>query len=116
MAYEEAHHVEERNFHKTFNTMAKNVSQLLSRLEKAEERNPEEQGSVHGNGGEEPPPSPSTSESSSSHYHHHRNSRDASKKPFFKLDVEFDLPMYNGESNAEKFNNWIRQIKICYRI
>jgi len=82
---------------------------LLSRLEKTEERNLEGQGSMHGNSGEEPPPSPSTSESSSSsHHHHHRNSGDASKKPFFKLDVKFDLPMFNGESNAEKLNNWIR--------
>ena len=117
MADEEAHHEEERNFHKTFYTMGENVSQLLSRLEKVEERNLEEQGSLRGNDGEEPPPSPSTSESSSSsHHHNRRNSRDASKKPFFKLDVEFDLPMFNVESNAEKLNNWIRQIEIYCRI
>jgi len=117
MEDEEAHHEEERNFCKTFYTMAKNVGQLLSRLEKAEERNLEEQGSMHGNGGEEPPPSPSMSESSSSsHHHHHRNSRDASKKPFFKLDVKFDLPMFNGERNAKKLSNWIRQIEIYCRI
>ena len=48
---EEAQIEEERNFCKTFYSMAKNVGQLLSRLEKAEERNPEEQGSVHGNCG-----------------------------------------------------------------
>ena len=66
----------------------------------------EEQGLVHGNGEEEPPPSPSTSESSSSsHHHHHINSTYSSKKPFFKLDVKFDLPMFNDESNAEKLNN-----------
>lgn len=89
--------------------MVENVDQLLSRLEKAEERKPDEQGSGHGNGGEEPRPSPSTSESSSSsHHHNHRNPRDASKKPFFKLDVKFDLPIFNGESNVEKLNNWIR--------
>ena len=106
MADEEAHHEEEHNFYKIFYTMAENVGQLLSRMEKAEERNPEEQGLVHGNGGEEPPPSPSTSESfSSSHHHHHRNSRDASKKPFFKLDVKVDIPVFNSESNAEKINN-----------
>jgi len=117
MADEEACHEDELNFRKIFYTMEENVGQLLSRLQKAEERNIEEQGSVHGNGGEEPPPSPSTSESSSSsHHHHHRNSRDASKKPFFKLDVKFDLPMFNGESNAKKLNNWIRQIEIYYRI
>ena len=61
---------------------------------------------MHGNGGEEPPPSPSMSEiSSSSHHHHHRNLRDASEKPFFKLDVKFDLPMFNGESNAKKLGS-----------
>jgi len=81
--------------------MVENVGQFLSRMEKAEERKLEEQGSMHRNGGEEPPPSPSTSESSSSsHHHNHRNARDASKKPFFKLDVKFDLPVFNGESNA----------------
>jgi len=117
MADEEARLEEECNFRKTFYSMAKNVGQLLSRLEKAEERKPEEQGSAHGNDGKESPPSPSMSESSSSsHHHHHRNSRDASMKPFFKLDVKFDLPMFNGESNAEKLNNWIRQIEIYYRI
>ena len=108
MAEDEAH-LEERNFRKTFYSMVENISQLVFRLEKVEERNPKEQGSSHGNGEEEPPPSPSTSESSSSsHHHNHRNSRDASKKPFFKLDVKFSLPMFNGESNAEKLNNWIR--------
>ena len=72
---------------------------------------------MHGNGGEDPPPSPSTTKSSSSSHHlHHRNSIGASKKPFFKLDVKFDLPMYNGESNAENLNNWIRKIEIYCRI
>jgi len=54
--------------------MVENVGQLLSRLEKVGGKKAEEQGSVHGNGGQEPPPSPSMSErSSSSHCHHHRN-------------------------------------------
>ena len=52
MADEEACYEEELNFCKTFYAMAKNVGQLLSRLEKAKERNLEEQGSMHGNGGE----------------------------------------------------------------
>ena len=117
MAEDEAHLEEENNFRKTFYSMAVNVSQLFLRLKRVEGRKPDEQGSVHGNGGEEPPPSPSTSEiSSSSHHHHHRNSRDASKKPFFNLYVKFDPPMFNGESNVEKINNWIRQIEIYCRI
>eukprot|EP00253_Pinus_taeda_P026054 PITA_26054 len=97
--------------------MAENISQLVLRQEKEEERNLKEQGSMHGNGGQEPPPSPSMSESSSSsHHHNNKNPRDASKKPFFKLDVKFDLPMFNGESNVENLNNWIRQIEVYCRI
>lgn len=97
--------------------MAENISQLVLRLEKAEERNLEGQGSSHGNGGEEPPPSPSGSEGSpSSRHHNQRNPKDASKKPFFELDVKFDLPVFNGESNAEKLNNWIRHIEVYCRI
>lgn len=65
----------------------------------------------------EPPPSPSASEDSpSSHHHNCRNSKDASKKPFFKLDVKFDLPMFNGEINVEKLDNWIRQIEVYRKI
>ena len=117
MAEDEAHLEEEHNFCKTFYSIVENISQLVLRLEKAEERNLEEQGSTHGNGGEEPPPSPSASEgSTSSHHHNCRNSKDASKKPFFKLDVKFDLPMFNGESNTKKLNNWIRQIEVYCRI
>lgn len=112
MAHEEDCYEEELNFRKTFYTMAESIGQLLSRLEKEKGKKAEEQGSVHGNGEEEPPP-PSTSESySSSHHHHHRNSRDSSKKPFFNLDVKFELPMFNGESNAERLSQWIRQIEI----
>jgi len=44
---------------------------------------------------------------------HHRN---ASKKPFFKLDVKFDFPTCNGECNAEKLKNWIRQIEVYFQI
>lgn len=117
MAEDEAHLEEERNFRKAFYSMAENINQVVLRLEKVEERNPEGQGSAHGNGGEEPPPSPSGSEGSpSSHNHNYINSKDASKKPLFKLDVKFDLPMFNGESNEEKLNNWVRQIEVRCRI
>ena len=110
---------EEVNFRKTFYTMADCVEKMFSRLEKLEsagKKAPEGQGSVHEDDGGNPPPSPPTSESSSSsHHHHHKNSRDASKNPFFKLDVKFDLSRFNGESNAENLNNWIRQIEIYCR-
>lgn len=113
MDEDEAHIEEKRNFRKTFYSMAENISQLVLRLEKAEERNPKGQGSTHGNGREEAPPSSSGSEgSSSSHHHNCRNSKDASKKPTLKLDVKFDIPIFSGESTAEKLNNWIRQIEV----
>ena len=102
---------EELNFCKTFYTMADWVEKLFSRLGKLEklgENALERRGSPHGDDGGDPPPSPPARESSSSSsHHHHRNSGNASNKPFFKLDVKFDLPMYNGESNVENINNWI---------
>ena len=33
-----------------------------------------------------------------------------------KLDVKFDLPIYDGELNAEKLDNWIRQIDVYCRV
>ena len=38
------------------------------------------------------------------------------KIPFLKLDVKFELPMFDGEVNAEKLDNWIRQLEIYLRI
>ena len=67
----------------------------------------------HGDGGEYPPPYPYSSDSS---HHFSLYSRHASKKPFLKLDVKFDLLMYDGECNVEKINNWIRQVEIYYQI
>jgi hypothetical protein len=32
--------------------------------------------------------------------------------PSLKLDIKFELPIYNGEVNAEKLDNWIRQIEV----
>ena len=59
----------------------------------------------------EPPSSPSSSSSSSSeHSHHsqHYNHRTYFKKPILKLDVKFSLPMFNGDANPEKLDNWIQ--------
>ena len=38
------------------------------------------------------------------------------KASSIKLDVKFDLPIYDGELNAEKLDNWIRQIDVYYRV
>ena len=111
---------EELNFYKTFYTMVDQVENFFSRLEKLEkvgENASEGWISMHGYYGGDPPPYPSKSESSSSSsHHHHRNSWNVANKTFFKLDVKFDIPMYNGESNAEKLRKWIRHIELYCRI
>jgi hypothetical protein len=33
-----------------------------------------------------------------------------------KLDVKFSLPMFNGDVNLEKLDNWIRQIEMYFRV
>jgi hypothetical protein len=32
--------------------------------------------------------------------------------PLLKLDVKFVFPMYDGEVNAEKLDNWVRQMEV----
>ena len=41
---------------------------------------------------------------SSSHTSHSNNAN----MPYFKLDVKFELPIYNGDLDAEKLENWIK--------
>jgi hypothetical protein len=36
--------------------------------------------------------------------------------PSLNIDIKFELPMYNGEVNAERLDNWIRQIEVYCRI
>ena len=36
--------------------------------------------------------------------------------PQLKIDIKFELPMYNGELNAKKLGNWIHQIEVYCRI
>ena len=66
-----------------------------------------------GKGGMATPPSPpssSTSSSSSS------SSKKKKKTSLIKLDVKFDLPIYDGELNAKKLDNWIIQIGVYCRV
>jgi hypothetical protein len=54
-----------------------------------------------------PPSSPSTYYSSTSSKSTTRKHFDKSKndKPLLKLDVKFELPMYDGEVNTERIDN-----------
>ena len=69
-------------------------------------------GRGNGNGGKPPPSSSSYSQASSSsstntnltHTHQH-TSKVIGKTPMLKLDINFELPMYNGEVNAKKLEN-----------
>jgi hypothetical protein len=80
----------------------------------------------NGNGGNgaSPPPSPPSSSSSSSSSTSSKNLPNSPKGhgktpwqiPSLKLDIKFELPIYNGEVNAEKLDNWIRQIEVYCRI
>ena len=36
--------------------------------------------------------------------------------PQLKIDIKFELPIYNGELNAEKLDDWIHQIEVYCRI
>jgi hypothetical protein len=59
-----------------------------------------------------PPSSPSSSISSSKstakkHVHKHKQ-----EMPLLKLDVEFELPMYDGEVNVERLDNWVKQMEV----
>ena len=74
-------------------------------------------------GGEEPPKTPPSSPSyldGSLHSPFEKQKKFDGKidlnMPQLNLDIKFELPIYNGELNAEKLDNWIRQIEVYCRI
>jgi hypothetical protein len=74
-----------------------------------------------GGNGASPPPSPppsssSSSSSTSSKHLPNGHGKTPSQIPSLKLDIKFELPLYNGEVNAEKLDNWVRQIEVYSRI
>jgi hypothetical protein len=63
-----------------------------------------------------PPSFPSSSSSSSKsnakkHVHKHKN-----EIPILKLDVKFELPIYDGEVNAKRLENWVRKMEVYYSV
>jgi hypothetical protein len=69
----------------------------------------------NGENGASPPPSPPSSSSSSSSSTNSiplsnspkGHGKTPSQIPSLKLDIKFELPIYNGEVNAKKLDNWI---------
>ena len=75
-----------------------------------------------GNGGncETPPPSPPSSTSSTISQPPPNSPKGHGKIPpqipLLNLDIKFELPIYNGEANAKKLDNWIHQSEVYCRI
>lgn len=125
---------DEKTFRNDFLDMTEMAKVLYeernSRLQGESSKPPKGEGSSGGGdgNGDKPLRSPQSSSYSSSqesshsstnttltHTHHH-SSKGIGKSPFLKLDVKFEFHMYNGEVNAEKLDNWIRQLEVYCRI
>jgi hypothetical protein len=124
MAEEDKRDEQEKNFHMVFYRMSEMVERMYGDYEKRmkkkgkkKEAQVDDNASVNqGVGGDppEPPSSPSSSSSSSSEHSHHSSHKDSFKKPLLNLDVKFSLPMFNGDVNPEKLDNWIRQVEVYF--
>ena len=59
-----------------------------------------------------PPSSPLSSSSSSSSNVESETEKKPKKTSLLKLDLKFELPIYDGEMNHEKLDNWIKQLEV----
>jgi hypothetical protein len=129
MTKEEKRDEHEKKFNMVFYRMSEMVEQMygdyqkrMKKKGKKKEAQEDDNASVNqwaGGYPPDPPSSPSSSISSSSeHSHHSHNSshKTSFKKPLLKLDVKFSLPMFNGDANPEKLDNWIRQVEVYRRV
>lgn len=42
----------------------------------------------------------------------YESSKNHFKSPLLKLYLKFEIPMYDGELNHEKLDNWVKQIEV----
>jgi len=63
-----------------------------------------------------PPSSPSLSSYSSSSSAKYEMEKKPKKTSFLKLDVKFELPIYDGEMNPKKLDKWIKQLEVYFGI
>ena len=106
--------ISEKDFFEAFMTMKSMVKELYSEIRERENGASSvktEEGEGAGGGGDpldsSNPPDCPFSPNNSFDDHKEKNTN-YFRKPLLKLDVKFDLPMFNGESNADKLNSWIR--------
>jgi hypothetical protein len=122
MVEEDKHNEQEKKFHMVFYRMSeivermyRNYKKRMKKKGKKKEAHADDDSSVNqGAGGDppKPPSSQSSSISSSSKHSHHSSHKASFKKPLLKLDVKFSLPMFNGDVNPKKLDNWIRQVEV----
>jgi hypothetical protein len=121
MAEEDNNDEQEKKFHMVFYQMSEMVERMYGDYEKMmkkkgkkKEAQVDDNASVNqGARGDplEPPSSPSSPSSSSFEDSHHSIHKAYLKKPLLKLDVKFSLPMFNGDANPEKLDNWIQHVE-----
>ena len=105
--------ISKKDFFEAFMTMKSMVEELYTeRRERTKGASlvKTEEGEGAGGGGDPPDSSNPTDSPLSPHNSsddHKEKNTNSFRKPLLKLDVKFDLPMFNGESNADKLNNWI---------
>ena len=126
MADEKYREENEKTFCKAFYQMADRLEKLFAdyqeRLEKKKTKKEKAENNALGKGGdpfELPSPSSSSSFESSSIASSNPKKQPENTKsdlPYLKLDIKFDFPTYNGELNAEKIDDWIKQIEVYYKI
>jgi hypothetical protein len=96
------------------------VEELYQDRKKGEQGGPSHTEGKKEEGGEEPPRTPPTSPSfldvsTPSPFEKQKTKVDPNMH-HLKLNIKFELPMYNGEINVEKLDNSIRQTEVYCRI
>ena len=116
MASEEGISQDEKEFQKTFLAMLEMVKVLyedylerkrpvLGEYSKGKSEEEEDHPQIPPSPPSTPPSSPSSSSSSSKSNGKKNVYKHKNEMPLLKLDVKFELPIYDGEVNAEKLDN-----------
>ena len=104
------------------NLVEKLFADYQERLEKMKTKKEKTQNNALGKGGDPSelysPYYSSSSESSSTASSNPKKQPEKAKYdlPYLKCDIKFDFPTYNCELNAQKLDDWIRQIEVYCKI
>jgi hypothetical protein len=123
MASKERISQDEKEFRKTFLAMLEMVKVLyddylekkrpvLGEYSKGKGEEEEDHPQIPPSPPSTPLSSPSSSISSSKSSGKKNVHKNKNEMPLLKLDVKFELAIYDGEVNAEKLENWIRQMEV----